>query len=43
MIPINDVFNRLLEIAAALGMKVTLVPMSAEERIRITEPMRAAV
>ena len=39
----NPTLGTVAEVAAALGMKVTLVPMSTEDRIRITEPMRAAV
>lgn len=39
----NPTLGTVAEVAAALGMKVTLVPMSTEDRVRITEPMRAAV
>jgi ribosome-binding protein aMBF1 (putative translation factor) len=39
---INPTLATVAELAAALGLKVTLTPMSAEERKRITEPMLAA-
>ncbi len=38
---VNPTLGTIAEIAAALGMKVMLTPMSADERTRITEPMRA--
>ncbi|NQX06015.1 helix-turn-helix transcriptional regulator [Rathayibacter sp. VKM Ac-2856] len=38
----NPTLGTLAEVAAALGMKVALVPMEAEERARITEPMLAS-
>jgi DNA-binding phage protein len=39
---VNPTLGTIAEVAAALGMKVTLTPMSADERDRITEPMRAS-
>jgi ribosome-binding protein aMBF1 (putative translation factor) len=36
---VNPTLGKVAELAAALGMKVTLQPMSEEERQRITEPM----
>jgi hypothetical protein len=39
---VNPTLGTIAEVAAALGMKVTLTPMSADERARITEPMRAS-
>jgi DNA-binding phage protein len=39
---VNPTLATVAEVAAALGMKVTLEPMSKEERKRITEPMRAS-
>jgi ribosome-binding protein aMBF1 (putative translation factor) len=38
---VNPTLGTVAELAAALGMKVTLQPMSAEERRQITEPMLA--
>jgi DNA-binding phage protein len=38
---VNPTLSTIAEVAAALGMKVTLTPMSDDERTRITEPMRA--
>jgi DNA-binding phage protein len=38
---VNPTLSTIAEVAAALGMKVTLTPMSKDERTRITEPMRA--
>jgi ribosome-binding protein aMBF1 (putative translation factor) len=38
---VNPTLGTVAELAAALGMKVTLEPMSEEERKRITEPMVA--
>ncbi|MDY0913646.1 helix-turn-helix transcriptional regulator [Rathayibacter festucae] len=38
----NPTLGTLAEVAAALGMKVALVPMEAEERQRITEPLLAS-
>ncbi|GED97199.1 helix-turn-helix domain-containing protein [Gordonia crocea] len=38
---VNPTLSTIAEVAAALGMKVTLTPMSEDERSRITEPMRA--
>ena len=35
----NPRLATVVEVAAAVGLKVCLVPMSAEERARITEPM----
>ncbi|QAY59018.1 XRE family transcriptional regulator [Microbacterium protaetiae] len=40
---VNPTVGTLTEIAAALGMRVALVPMSAEDQEQITEPMRSAV
>ncbi len=40
---VNPTLGTIAEVAAALGMKVMLAPMSAEERARITEPMRACI
>lgn len=40
---VNPTLSTITEVAAALGMKVTLTPMSKDERTRITEPMRACV
>ncbi|OIN81810.1 helix-turn-helix transcriptional regulator [Mycobacterium malmoense] len=39
---VNPTLATVAELAAALGLKVTLTPMSAEERKRITEPMLTA-
>ena len=39
---VNPTLATVAELAAALGMKVTLQPMSDEERKRITDPMVAA-
>lgn len=36
---VNPTLGTLAEVAAALGLKVTLEPMSAAERATITEPM----
>jgi DNA-binding phage protein len=38
----NPTLATVVEVAAALGLKICLVPMSAEERARITEPMLSA-
>jgi DNA-binding phage protein len=38
---VNPTLSTVAELAAALGWKVTLTPMSDEERKRITEPMIA--
>ena len=38
---VNPTLSTIAEVAAALGMKVTLTPMTREERPRSTEPMRA--
>lgn len=38
---VNPTLSTIAEVAAALGMKVTLTPMSDDERTRITDPMRA--
>jgi DNA-binding phage protein len=38
---VNPTLATVAELAAALGLKITLTPMSAEERERITEPMLA--
>lgn len=38
---VNPTLSTVAEVAAALGLKVTLTPMSDDERSRITEPMRA--
>ncbi len=38
---VNPTLSTIAEVAAALGLKVTLTPMSPEERTRITKPMRA--
>jgi ribosome-binding protein aMBF1 (putative translation factor) len=38
---VNPTLGTVAELAAALGMKVTLEPLSDEERKRITEPMVA--
>ncbi|QZA09010.1 helix-turn-helix transcriptional regulator [Mycolicibacter heraklionensis] len=38
---VNPTLATVAELAAALGLKVTLTPMSAEERERITKPMLA--
>jgi DNA-binding phage protein len=40
---VNPTLSTVAELAAALGMKVTLEPMTDEERVSITEPMLAAV
>lgn len=40
---VNPTLGTLAEVAAALGLKVTLVPMNREERKRITDPMKAAI
>ncbi len=41
---VNPTLGTLAEVAGALGLRVTLEPMTAEERKRVTEPMlRAAV
>lgn len=39
---VNPTLGTLSEVAAALGMKVTLAPMTAAERREITEPMTRA-
>lgn len=39
---VNPTLATVAELAAALGLKVTLTPMSAEERQQITDPMLAA-
>jgi DNA-binding phage protein len=39
---VNPTLGTLAEIAAALGLRVTLSPMSDDERRTITEPMTAA-
>ncbi len=39
---VNPTLGTLAEVAGALGLRVTLAPMSAEERARVTEPMRRA-
>ena len=38
---VNPTLSTVAEVAAALGMNVTLTPMSEDERTRITEPVRA--
>lgn len=38
---VNPTLSTIAEVAAALGMRVTLTPMSEDERTRITDPMRA--
>ncbi|SCX22180.1 hypothetical protein SAMN02799620_03205 [Mycolicibacterium fluoranthenivorans] len=38
----NPTLATVVEVAAAVGLKLCLVPMSAEERARITEPMLSA-
>ncbi|MCG7300551.1 helix-turn-helix transcriptional regulator [Brevibacterium ravenspurgense] len=40
---VNPTIATVPEVAAALGMKLILSPMSSEERQQITEPMLAAV
>ena len=40
---VNPTLGTIAEGSAALGMKVMLAPMSAEEHARITEPMRACI
>ncbi len=35
----NPTLATVVEVAAAVGLKICLVPMSADERERITEPM----
>jgi DNA-binding phage protein len=37
---VNPTLSTVTEVAAALGLRVTLQPMSPEERASITEPMR---
>ncbi|MCZ4537938.1 helix-turn-helix domain-containing protein (plasmid) [Gordonia rubripertincta] len=37
---VNPTLSTVAEAAAALGMKLTLTPMSEEERTRYTNPMR---
>jgi ribosome-binding protein aMBF1 (putative translation factor) len=39
---VNPTLATVAELAAVLGLKITLTRMSAQERKRITEPMRAA-
>jgi DNA-binding phage protein len=39
---VNPTLGTVAELAAALGMRVALEPMSDEERKRITEPMLAS-
>jgi len=39
----NPTLGTLAEVAAALGMKVTLTPMTQQERRQITDPMIASV
>lgn len=41
--PRNPTIGTLAEVAAALGLKIELVPMVAEERKRVSEPLRAGV
>lgn len=38
---VNPTFGTIAEVAAALGLKVTLTAMTDDGRVRITEPMRA--
>jgi transcriptional regulator with XRE-family HTH domain len=38
---VNPTLGKVAELAAALGMKVTLQPMTVDERTRIMEPMLA--
>lgn len=38
---VNPTLGTLAEVAGALGLRVTLEPLSDDERQRITEPMRA--
>jgi len=40
---VNPTLGTIAEIAAALGLRVTLAPMSADERTRITKPMQACI
>lgn len=40
---VNPTLSTIAELAAALGLKVTLEPMTDDERANITEPMVAAV
>lgn len=40
---VNPTLGTLAEVAAALGMKVTLAPMNPQERKQITAPMLATV
>jgi DNA-binding phage protein len=39
----NPTIGTLAEVAAALGLKVELVPMADEERRRVSEPLRSGV
>ena len=39
----NPTIGTLAEVAAALGLKVELVPMADEERKRVSEPLRSGV
>ena len=39
----NPTLGTITEVAAVLGMKVTLAPMNKEERAQITVPLRATV
>jgi DNA-binding phage protein len=39
----NPTIGTLAEVAAALGLKVALVPMADEERKRLSEPLRSGV
>lgn len=40
---VNPTLATVAELAAVLGLKVTLTPMTAEERERLTDPIRAVV
>ncbi|MFF1539117.1 helix-turn-helix domain-containing protein [Microbacterium sp. NPDC058269] len=40
---VNPTLGTLAEVAAALGMKVTLAPMNQQEKKQITAPMLASV
>lgn len=39
----NPTIGTLAEVAAALGLRVELVPMAEEERKRVSEPLRSGV
>jgi DNA-binding phage protein len=40
---VNPTLSTIAELAAAVGLKLTLVPMTEDERAQITDPMVAAV